>query len=141
MERIHDQPFRLRRNRPRVLVRGSRRRARSPDPRSAGRAEGVPDLAACHPLRGGRDDLEVERGGLADIFDLAQQMFRRSKDFRKGAEPALPNIRLAFSSSRLPGGDGWQSLPHWLPQEMTVWSAGATWILPAQVIAPVPPLR
>jgi len=61
--------------------------------------------------------------------------------FRKGAEPALPNIRLAFSSSRLPGGDGWQSLPHWLPQETTVWSAGATWILPAQVIAPVPPLR
>jgi hypothetical protein len=61
--------------------------------------------------------------------------------FHKGAEQALPNIRLALSSSRLPGGDGWQSLPHWLPQETTVWSAGATWILPAQVIAPVPPLR
>jgi hypothetical protein len=61
--------------------------------------------------------------------------------FHRGAEQALPNIRLAVSSSRLPGGDGWQSLPHWLPQETTVWSAGATWILPAQVIAPVPPLR
>ena len=61
--------------------------------------------------------------------------------FHKGAEPALPNIRLAVTSSRLPGGDGWQSLPHWLPQETNVWSASATWILPAQVIAPVPPLR
>jgi peptidase M28-like protein len=61
--------------------------------------------------------------------------------FHKGAERALPSIRLAVSSSRLPGGDGWQSLPHWLPQDMTVWSATATWVLPAQVIAPVPPLR
>jgi hypothetical protein len=61
--------------------------------------------------------------------------------FHKGAERALPDIRLAVSSSRLPGGDGWQSLPHWLPQDTTVWSATATWVLPAQVIAPVPPLR
>jgi hypothetical protein len=61
--------------------------------------------------------------------------------FHKGAEPALPNIRLAVSSSRLPGGSGWQSLPGWLPQDTAVWSANATWVLPAQVIAPVPPLR
>jgi hypothetical protein len=61
--------------------------------------------------------------------------------FHKGAEPALPNIRLAVSSSRLPGGYGWQSLPGWLPQDTAVWSANATWVLPAQVIAPVPPLR
>ena len=61
--------------------------------------------------------------------------------FRKGAEQALPNIRLAIWSSRLPGGSGWQSLPDWLPQDTAVWSANATWVLPAQVIAPVPPLR
>jgi hypothetical protein len=61
--------------------------------------------------------------------------------FRKGAEQALPSIRLAISSSRLPGGSGWQSLPDWLPQDTAVWSANATWVLPAQVIAPVPPLR
>lgn len=61
--------------------------------------------------------------------------------FHKGAEEALPNIRLAVSSSRLPGGSGWQSLPDWLPQETAVWSANVTWVLPAQVIAPVPPLR
>jgi Peptidase family M28 len=61
--------------------------------------------------------------------------------FRKGAEQALPAIRVAISSSRLPGGSGWQSLPDWLPQDAAVWSANATWVLPAQVIAPVPPLR
>ena len=61
--------------------------------------------------------------------------------FRQGAEQALPGIRVAISSSRLPGGSGWQSLPGWLPQDTAVWSASATWVLPAQVIAPVPPLR
>jgi hypothetical protein len=61
--------------------------------------------------------------------------------FRKGTDQALPNIRVAISSARLPGGSGWQSLPEWLPQEAAVWSANATWVLPAQVIAPVPPLR
>jgi hypothetical protein len=61
--------------------------------------------------------------------------------FRKGTDQALPNIRVAISSARLPGGSGWQSLPEWLPQEVAVWSANATWVLPAQVIAPVPPLR
>lgn len=34
------------------------------------------------------------------------------------------------TSARLPGGDGWQSLPSWLPQERTVWNATATWALP-----------
>jgi hypothetical protein len=61
--------------------------------------------------------------------------------FRKGADQALPDIRVAISSSRLPGGFGWQSLPEWLPQDAAVWSADATWVIPAQVIAPVPPLR
>jgi hypothetical protein len=61
--------------------------------------------------------------------------------FRKGAEQALPDIRVAISSSRLPGGSGWQRLPGWLPQDAAVWSANATWVIPAQVIAPVPPLR
>ncbi len=61
--------------------------------------------------------------------------------FRKGTDRALPNIRVAISSARLPGGSGWQSLPDWLPQDAAVWSANATWVIPAQVIAPVPPLR
>ena len=45
------------------------------------------------------------------------------------------------TSSRLPGGDGWQSLPPWLPQEHAVWTATATWALRTSIILPVPPLR
>jgi hypothetical protein len=48
---------------------------------------------------------------------------------------------ILVASSRLPGGEGWQSLPAWLPQERTVWTAAATWALTARLIAPVPPLR
>ena len=60
-------------------------------------------------------------------------------------DPAtLLGLRIAIISSRLPGGSGWQSLPAWLPQDTAVWSANATWVLPASAnaaIAPVPPLR
>jgi hypothetical protein len=63
----------------------------------------------------------------------------------RGAPPeSLAATRIAITSSRLPGGSGWQSLPVWLPQDSAVWSATATWILAAPVpppIAPVPPLR
>ena len=57
---------------------------------------------------------------------------------------ALTDLRVAVTSSRLPGGTGWQSLPAWLPQDTAVWSANATWVLAppaAGAIAPVTPLR
>ena len=47
----------------------------------------------------------------------------------------LRATRVAVNSPRLPGGTGWQSLPAWLPQEHTVWTARATWVLAN------PPLR
>jgi hypothetical protein len=48
------------------------------------------------------------------------------------ADPARVGRPLVMvTSARLPGGEGWQSLPGWLPQERTVWSASATWALPA----------
>jgi hypothetical protein len=63
----------------------------------------------------------------------------------RGTPPErLRDTYIAITSSRLPGGSGWQSLPGWLPQESAVWSASATWILaapPETAIAPVPPLR
>ena len=50
--------------------------------------------------------------------------------------------RVAVTSPRLPGGEGWQGLPAWLPQARTVWSARATWILPSpSEVAPSSPLR
>jgi len=63
--------------------------------------------------------------------------------FRTAPE-TLREVRAAVTSPRLPGGSGWQSLPAWLPNEATVWSANATWVLPlgdTPAIAPVPPLR
>jgi hypothetical protein len=42
------------------------------------------------------------------------------------------------TSSRLPGGSGWQSLPSWLPQEHAVWTASATWAVTPPVARPEP---
>jgi hypothetical protein len=53
-------------------------------------------------------------------------------------EPArLRDIHLAVTESI-------QDLPAWLPRDRTVWSASATWVVPAAAVAPVepvPPLR
>jgi hypothetical protein len=57
---------------------------------------------------------------------------------------SLEDVGVAVTSSRFPGGAGWQSLPAWLPQDSAVWSSNVTWVLaprPAGAIAPVPPLR
>ncbi len=57
---------------------------------------------------------------------------------------SLEDVRVAVTSSRFPGGTGWQGLPAWLPQDAAVWSGNATWVLPPSrpgAIAPVPPLR
>jgi hypothetical protein len=62
--------------------------------------------------------------------------------FKPGLEPRLLDTRAVVMSSRFPGGDGWQSLPGWLPQQNTVWDLDVAWMLPATPpIAPVPPLR
>jgi hypothetical protein len=62
--------------------------------------------------------------------------------FRTGVESRLPSTRAIVSSSRFPGGSGWQSLPAWLPQEHAVWDLDVAWIIaPPPTIAPVPPLR
>lgn len=52
----------------------------------------------------------------------------------------LADTRILVTSGRFPGGAGWQSLPAWLPQERTVWTASATWILTPQ-LEPAIPLR
>jgi hypothetical protein len=62
--------------------------------------------------------------------------------FPRGKEALLPATRAKIISSRYPGGEGWQSLPTWLPQEQTVWNMTVTWILePPATIVPVPLLR
>jgi Peptidase family M28 len=62
--------------------------------------------------------------------------------FPRGKEPLLSATRATVMSARFPGGEGWQGLPAWLPQEHAVWNLTVTWILePPTPIAPVPPLR
>lgn len=55
----------------------------------------------------------------------------------------LQQTRVLIRRGRFPGGAGWQQLPAWLPQERTVWTASATWILapPPPGLEPVLPLR
>jgi hypothetical protein len=65
-------------------------------------------------------------------------LFRAAFNTSDAARVGTPLVMV--TSARLPGGDGWQSLPSWLPQERTVWSATATWAVPVQ-FAGVPPLR
>jgi hypothetical protein len=60
--------------------------------------------------------------------------------FRAGAEVPLAQARAMVTSPRFPAGEGWQSLPSWLPQEHAVWQVRVRWILEPP-IAPVPPLR
>ena len=56
----------------------------------------------------------------------------------------LRDLRIAITDSGFPDGNGWQRLPDWLPQEHTVWTATATWVVDPATLAPVepvPPLR
>ncbi len=65
-------------------------------------------------------------------------LFRAAFNTTERARIGRPLVLV--TSDRLPGGEGWQSLPKWLPQERTAWSASATWALPA-AFAPADPLR
>ena len=57
--------------------------------------------------------------------------------FKTGAEMRLPSTKAVITSSRFPGGSGWQSLPPWLPQEHAVWDVHLAWVLaPPAVVVP-----
>lgn len=62
-----------------------------------------------------------------------------------GTSPeALRQTRVAVTAGGLAGGQGWQRLPAWLPQERMAWTGWFTWVLDPSApppIAPVPPLR
>jgi hypothetical protein len=63
----------------------------------------------------------------------------------RASRESLQDVGVAVTSTRFPGGTGWQGLPAWLPQDTAVWSSNATWVLAprtvAGAIAPVQPLR
>ena len=62
-----------------------------------------------------------------------------------GTDPSrLRDVVVAVTDSGFPNGGGWQRLPSWVPGERAVWSAAATWVVPAarpRPLEPVPPLR
>jgi hypothetical protein len=49
--------------------------------------------------------------------------------FAQAQAAALADTRVVVVTGRFPGGGGWQQLPAWLPQDRTVWTASAMWIL------------
>ena len=63
--------------------------------------------------------------------------------FRGVTADVLRGTVIAATTFGLPGGEGWQRLPRWLPQDRAVWNATTTWQVAAAVdpLAPVPPLR
>jgi hypothetical protein len=64
--------------------------------------------------------------------------------FAAATAEQLKGVRVVVRSTGLPGAPGWQRLPGWLPQDVTVWNTWFSWILDPSVpppIEPVPPLR
>ena len=64
--------------------------------------------------------------------------------FASATPDQLNGVRIAVTSSGLPGASGWQRIPAWLPRDRMVWNAWFTWVLDPSApppIAPVPPLR
>lgn len=64
--------------------------------------------------------------------------------FASASPEQMKAVRVAVTSSGLPGAPGWQRLPTWLPQTHAVWNAWFTWVLDPSApppIEPVPPLR
>jgi hypothetical protein len=56
----------------------------------------------------------------------------------------LQEALVAVTDFGFPDGTGWQRLPAWTPRDRAVWTAAATWVVPAaarRLLEPVAPLR
>ena len=98
-------------------------------------------------LRPARSNLPgVERAGrwTATYVGVPPSGTAWHASFAGAGEDTLRQIRLTVNASGLPGGQGWQRLPPWLPQHATAWTAWTLWIVDPSAAAPlepVPPLR
>jgi hypothetical protein len=81
------------------------------------------------PARSNLPGIVRQRRWTASYVAAAESGVRLRASFARLDPGRLREARIAVTSRRIPGGDGWQSLPVWLPQERTVWSASATWIV------------
>jgi hypothetical protein len=111
-------------------------------PRSPGLAVVVALPAGVRPVRANLPGRVVRGRWWATYIGVPAEGMTFRAAFKTGAESRLLETRAIVSSSRFPGGGGWQSLPAWLPQEHVVWDLDVAWIIkPPDTIAPVPPLR
>jgi hypothetical protein len=88
----------------------------------------------------------VSRGGrwTATFVGVPPEGLAWHASFANTTDATLRGVRLGVTVSGLPGGEGWQRLPAWLPQDATAWSAWTSWVIDpsaAAPLAPVPPLR
>jgi hypothetical protein len=88
----------------------------------------------------------VARGGrwTATFVAPPPEGIQWQASFANAAPDQLRAIRVAVTTSGLPGAPGWQRIPAWLPQDRMVWNAWFTWVLDPSApppIEPVPPLR
>ena len=97
-----------------------------------------PGLAVSFVLPAGRDTrraracpacLRLGRWTATFIAPPADGIVWRATFAAKDAA-RLREMRVAVTDSGFPDGAGWQRLPVWLPQDHTVWTATATWIVP-----------
>ncbi len=78
----------------------------------------------------------------AAYFAPPREGVRWRASFLDAAPERLRDVRVVVTDFGFPGGEGWQRLPAWLPQDHAVWTATATWVvLPPSGLEPVPPLR
>ena len=81
------------------------------------------------PARSNLPGLVVRGRWRASFTGLPAEGITWQASFKQGLEEKLSRANAVVSSSRFPGGAGWQSLPAWLPQENTVWDLDVTWVL------------
>lgn len=94
-------------------------------------------------LRPARSNLPgVERGGrwTATYVGMPQAGTAWHASFAGVTEDVLRQIRISVTASGLPGGEGWQRLPPWLPQTSTAWTAWTVWVLDPSASAPLEPV-
>ena len=54
----------------------------------------------------------------------------------------LREVRVVVTEGGVPGGEGWQRLPPWLPRATAAWSVTSAWaVAPLPPLEPMPPLR
>jgi hypothetical protein len=98
-----------------------------------------------HPARANLPGVRTRTGLWAATYVAVPPegvVFRAT--FGRDAEAALQQTQVLVRSPGFPGGEGWQRLPPWLPQDRMVWTGSASWQLKAvaaAALAPVPPLR